>query len=112
MKKSVFTIVIVLVCFLAVSYVISAVNIGNAFKLTPNVISEHSGIANPININTATVQEIMLLPGIGENLANNIITYRETNGPFQSVSDIRNVNGIGTETYNRISQYITAGGQS
>ena len=63
-----------------------------------------------ININTATADDLMLLPGIGPALAERIITYRETNGAFSAKEDLINVKGIGTQTYSNLEQFITTGG--
>ena len=48
-----------------------------------------------IDINTATVDQLQMLPGIGEVLAQRIIDYREEHGAFQSIEDLLNVSGIG-----------------
>lgn len=60
-----------------------------------------------ININKASKTELMKLPSIGESKANNIITYRNTKGPFKSIEEIKQVSGIGNEVYNKIKDYIT-----
>lgn len=52
----------------------------------------------PVNINTAGLQELMTLKGIGEVKAKAIIEYRETHGAFESVDDVVKVKGIGTKT--------------
>lgn len=60
-----------------------------------------------VNINTATQSELDTLPGIGETLAKRILDYRSTNGPFKSIEDIRNVNGIGQKKYDDMKDLIT-----
>ncbi len=61
----------------------------------------------PININTATAEELDLLPDIGPVRAQAIITYREEYGPFTSVEDLIFVEGIGEKTLAKILEYIT-----
>jgi competence protein ComEA len=63
--------------------------------------------AAPININTAELSLLTLLPGIGETLAQRIIDYREAYGDFESIEDIMKVSGIGNERYLQIADYIT-----
>ena len=60
-----------------------------------------------ININTATAQELQELPGIGESIANEIIKYREENGPFLTKRGIMKVKGIGEKMYEEIKSMIT-----
>lgn len=72
---------------------------------TPSALSG----ADLVNINTASVDELDKLPGIGQTTAQRIITYRTDNGPFATIEDILNVSGIGTATYNEIKDLITVG---
>ncbi len=60
-----------------------------------------------VNINTADVEELSLLPGIGEKIAENIILYRTENGFFQSIEEIKNVPKIGNSIFEKIKNYIT-----
>lgn len=67
-----------------------------------------SGISNDgrVNINIANLSELETLPNIGPAKAQNIIDYRESNGKFQSIDDILNVNGIGSKTFDSLKDLI------
>jgi len=60
-----------------------------------------------ININTASNAELDKLPGIGPALAERIIDYRTTNGPFQDTVDLKKVPGIGEAKYNQFKDKIS-----
>lgn len=60
-----------------------------------------------VNINTATAEQLQMLPGIGAVRAQNIVTDRETNGPFRFPEDLLRVSGIGEGTLSEILKYIT-----
>ena len=64
-----------------------------------------------VNINAATVDELVTLPGIGPSYAQRIVEYREKNGPFKKVEDLLNVRGIGEKTFEKIRDRITIGGK-
>ena len=61
----------------------------------------------PVNINTATARELDALPGIGEVIAQRIIDYRNAHGPFGSVDELINVNGIGEKKLADVKPYAT-----
>ena len=67
-------------------------------------------LTGPVNINTADDDLLGTLPGIGPGLAARIIEYRNTHGPFQSIEDIKNVEGIGDGRFEEIRYLITTGG--
>ena len=60
-----------------------------------------------VNINTADIEELQTLSGIGETRALAIISYREANGAFERIEDIMNVSGIKTALFNAIKDDIT-----
>ena len=60
-----------------------------------------------VNINTATQTELETLPGIGPSTALKIINYRNENGKFSSIDEIKNVSGIGDSKFENIKKYIT-----
>jgi competence protein ComEA len=65
--------------------------------------------SSPININTASLQELQTLPGIGEVKALSIITYRDQYGSFFRIEDLLKVSGIGEKTLEQIKDLITLG---
>ena len=64
-----------------------------------------------INLNTASVDELTTLPGVGKAYAQRIVEYRDKNGPFKKVEDVLNVRGIGEKTFERIRDRLTVGGK-
>lgn len=74
-----------------------------------NALPETSSATNTslVNINTASIKELMSLSGIGETKAKAIISYREKNGLFKSIEEIKKVNGIGNSTYDKFKESIT-----
>lgn len=66
-----------------------------------------SNSKNKVNINKATVSELTTVPGIGASTAEKIVSYREENGKFKEIEDIKNVSGIGANKYESMKDYIT-----
>ena len=60
-----------------------------------------------VNINTANKEKLETLPGIGETTAQKIIDYREQNGKFNKIEDLKNVSGIGEAKFNSLKDKIT-----
>lgn len=60
-----------------------------------------------VNINTADQAQLDTLPGIGSALAQRIIQYREANGPFKAIEDLKDVSGIGDKNFENLKDRIT-----
>jgi|GEM_PF-973392 len=69
-------------------------------------------VIHRIDINTATLAELDLIPGIGPSLAQSIFEYRRDHGRFHSIDDLDSVSGIGPKTIEKIEGYaiVTQGG--
>lgn len=72
-----------------------------------NIENDLNNKNNLININTASIQELDALPGVGEATANKIVNYREEKGKFNSIEEIKNVNGIGDKKYEELKTLIS-----
>jgi len=64
----------------------------------------------PININTATADELTALPNVGPKTAEAIVAYRAEHGPFAKPEDLMAVKGIGEKTFEKMKPYVTTGG--
>ena len=71
------------------------------------VETAQTGATNKININTASLEELKSLPGVGEVIAQAIIDYREKNGSFTNPEELKNVNRIGDKIYDGLAESIT-----
>lgn len=84
------------------SYIIEGM--GENFSIAEGNVENHSN--SLININTASQTELETLPGIGPSIASRIIEYRNQNGKFKTVNDIKNVTGIGNNKFEKIKEFI------
>lgn len=116
MKKAQITLITVTAAFLCVllGIFIGRNSTGNMTLYSGNGTAS-SGSAAPqatgkLDLNTATTSQLQMLPGIGQVLAQNILTYRQENGPFTSIDELTNVDGIGVKRLEEILDYITVGG--
>ena len=105
-----------------INYVNLAAPISDGSKLfipTVEEVKENGGYAGEasfgdsvqgnglININTASVEELKTLPGVGDVTANKIVEYRQKNGNFKSIEDIMKVSGIKDKLFSKIKEKIT-----
>lgn len=76
-------------------------------QVTPEVLPPEE--PEPLDINTANLEELETLTGIGPVLAQRIIDWREENGPFRTVEDLLEVKGIGPATLEKFRDQVTVG---
>ena len=74
-------------------------------------LSDGADVAAPsddsrVNLNTATAEELMTIPGIGEAKAKAIVSYRQENGDFSSIEEIMNISGIKEGLFRQMKDYI------
>ena len=89
------------------STIIVESNIDSGTVEQSNEIKSNNNKKLKININTATKTDLEPLPGIGESTALKIIEYRKKKGKFKLIEDIKQVNGIGENKFNKIKELIT-----
>lgn len=89
---------------------------GNAAGTSPSGVSGVSEMSDTgttvseiTNINTAAAEELEKLPGIGDIIAQNIITYRREHGNFKTIYELTDISGIGTVKFDAIKDMITVG---
>ena len=85
---------------------------GVLFAASPLLAAGESGLTGVVNINTATSEELQLLPGIGEARAKAVIDLRKRNGGFKSVEELAEVKGIGAKAITRLRPYIRTEGKT
>lgn len=65
--------------------------------------------SHPINLNTASVTELMQLPHVGVKTADRIVTFRKQHGGFRRIEEVMNVKGIGEKSFAKLRPYLTLG---
>ena len=71
------------------------------------ITESKTGAEDKVNINTADIDKLTSLPGIGKAKAGSIISYREDHGAFQSIEELKNVEGIKDGVFNKVKDLIS-----
>ena len=69
-------------------------------------------LAGKLNLNTASEEQLMLLPTVGPSKAERIVTWRKKNGGFKRVADLRRVKGFGYKTFKRLEPFLDVKGDT
>jgi competence protein ComEA len=85
------------------------VYVPTAGELEVELLAEEEAASGKININTATKEQLVTLPGIGESKADSIISYRAEHGGFSSIEEIMEIPGIKEAVFSKIKELITVG---
>jgi competence protein ComEA len=67
-------------------------------------------LTGKLNINTATSEQLQLLPGVGPAKADRVVAYRKSNGPFKRVKDLRRVKGFGYKSLQKLEKHLATSG--
>lgn len=74
--------------------------------------ADAGGLTGVVNVNTATAEQLMLLPGVGEAKAQAILGYRERSGGFKHVDELLEVKGIGSAALDKIRPFVAIQGKT
>lgn len=114
--SKVFTIVLAVAFCVSFCMVLSCFAAEEAAKAAPKGVAkvavDKSTLSGKININSASVEQLEMLPRIGTKTAQSIIEFRKQNGPFKKVEDLTGVKGIGEKTIEELKDYIILEGNT
>ncbi len=106
MKKASIVYIASLLIFTFLIFYSSSVYHSKHTKKFPEASESVSKAEYMLDINTATSEELQIIPGIGPTIADNIVTYRMQNGPFNNYEELLNVKGIGEKKLAVMMDYI------
>ncbi len=101
---------IIKLCLIALAWLASlnTASVNAAVVKTSEDAAQVAASESRINVNTATLEQLMTLPGIGESKAAAIISHRQTEGPFTTIEELINVKGIGNKLLAKLVDTIEA----
>ena len=96
----------------AVTRTATAARPGDAMDEPPAKKSNHKEITGKLNLNTATEDQLMLLPTVGPSKAERIVSWRKKNGGFKRTADLRHVKGFGYKTFKKLEPFLDIKGDT
>ena len=85
---------------------------GDAPDEAPAKKSNHKQVTGKLNLNTANEEQLMLLPTVGPSKAERIIAWRQKNGGFKRIADLRRVKGFGYKTFKKLEAFLDIKGDT
>ncbi|MGE5235975.1 MAG: ComEA family DNA-binding protein [Acidobacteriota bacterium] len=83
-----------------------------AAALAGEAVGLAAGVAPKVNVNTATVQQLQLLPRVGPALAQRMVDFRTANGAFKTPEEVMRVKGVGEKSFALLKPYLTVEGDT
>jgi competence protein ComEA len=83
-----------------------------AAALAGEALAADSGSREQVNVNTATVAQLQLLPRVGPALAARIVEFRGANGPFKAPEELMRIKGIGEKSFTLLEPYVAVKGET
>jgi len=80
--------------------------------LLPRARPSKKDVTGKLNLNTATEEQLMLLPTVGPSKAERVVTWRKKNGGFKRTADLRRVKGFGYKTFKRLEPFLDIKGDT
>jgi competence protein ComEA len=91
---------------------VCALALGIALVANPALAGGDSRLSGTVNVNTASAEQLQMLPGVGETRARALIEERKHRGGFKSVDDLLDVKGIGDASLDRLRPFVTVDGKT
>ena len=85
---------------------------GDADERAEHAGPRHKAVSGKLNLNTATEDQLVLLPGVGPSKAERVVTWRAKHGAFKRVADLRHVKGFGYKTIKKLEPYLDVKGEN